>query len=214
MNIVAPSILSADFLNLQSDIEKFKDEQNLWFHLDIMDGHYVPNLTFGKTILNNIHKVTNHTLDAHLMVSNPEAYVEQLSDIGITNFTFHWETVTHHHSLINLIKSKYKSVGIALNPGTSVRSIPNHILKMIDLILVMSVNPGFGGQSFIEASNERVKYFDAKRSELNYNYKIQVDGGVNDKNAKSLREDGADILVAGSYIFKSNNYKEQIKNLR
>lgn len=214
MNVVAPSILSANFLNFQSDIEKFKNEKNLWFHLDIMDGHYVPNLTFGKTILKDLHKVTDHTLDAHLMVTNPEVYVEQLKDIGLHNFTFHWETVTHHHSLICDIKKNYKSVGIALNPGTPVEVIPESILKIVDLILVMSVNPGFGGQSFIESSIEKVKYFDKKRSNLNLDYKIQVDGGINDKNVKSLRSNGADIIVAGSYIFKSTNYSESIEKLR
>lgn len=214
MSIVAPSILSADFLNFQTDIEKFKNEENLWFHLDIMDGHYVPNLTFGKTILKDLHKITNHTLDAHLMVNNPQDYIEQLKDIGIHNFTFHWETVIHHHSVISDIKKNYKSVGIALNPGTPVEVIPEHILKTVDLILVMSVNPGFGGQSFIQASIDKIKYFSKKRSDLNLNFKIQVDGGVNDKNVKELRSSGADVIVAGSYIFNSNNYSESIKKLR
>jgi len=214
MSIVSPSILSADFLNLESEIEKFSDEKNLWFHLDIMDGHYVPNLTFGKTILKGIHKVTTHKLDAHLMVTNPEDYVEQLSDIGIHNFTFHWETVTHHHSLISSIKKSYDSVGISLNPATHCEIIPDDILKMIDVILVMSVNPGFGGQSFIESSIDKVKYFKSKRDELGLSFKIQVDGGVTDKNAKALRSVGADILVAGSYIFNSKSYKDSINNLR
>lgn len=214
MNIVSPSILSANFLELKSDLEKFNNEEDLWFHLDIMDGHYVPNLTFGKTILKDIHKITKHTLDAHLMVTNPEDYIDQLKDIGIHNFTFHWETVTHHHSLISEIKSNFRSVGISLNPGTSVSVIPDSILKMIDVILIMSVNPGFGGQKFIEGTFEKLKHFNKKRNELGLDFKIQVDGGVNDINAKDLRSNGADILVAGSFIFKSDNYSESIKKLR
>lgn len=214
MNIVSPSILSADFLNLKSEIQNFNEERDLWFHLDIMDGHYVPNLTFGKTILKNIHTITNHELDAHLMVSNPEDYIIQLSDIGITNFTFHWEAVTHHDSIISKIKAHYKSVGISLNPGTNVNVLSDHILKKIDLILIMSVNPGFGGQNFIESSLDRIRYFNTKRKELGLNFKIQVDGGVSNDNAKSLRNAGADILVAGSYIFKSKDYKEAVKSLR
>lgn len=214
MNIVSPSILSANFLELKNDLERFSNEDNLWFHLDIMDGHYVPNLTFGKTILKDIHTITDHKLDAHLMVSNPQDYINQLSDIGIHNFTFHWEAVTHHHSMIEQVKSKFQSVGVSLNPGTSASLIPDHLLKEIDVILVMSVNPGFGGQKFIEGTFDKVKYFHKKRKELDLNFKIQVDGGVNDKNAKVLRSYGADILVAGSYIFNSDNYSESINKLR
>lgn len=214
MNIVSPSILSADFLELKKELQKFSEEKDLWFHLDIMDGHYVPNLTFGKTILKDIHSITPHTLDVHLMVTNPEDYVEELSDIGIYNFTFHWETVTHHHSLIELIKSKYKSVGISLNPATEVNIVPDHILSMIDVVLIMSVNPGFGGQKFIEASVEKVKHFSQKRKELDLSFKIQVDGGVSDSNAKQLRQSGADILVAGSFIFNSKDYGQSINKLR
>jgi ribulose-phosphate 3-epimerase len=214
MSIVSPSILSADFLELKKDLQKFNSEENLWFHLDIMDGHYVPNLTFGKTILKDIHTITSHTLDAHLMVSNPKDYINQLCDIGIHNFTFHWEAVTHHHSIIQEVKSKFKSVGISLNPGTDVSIIPDHLLKMIDVVLVMSVNPGFGGQKFIEATYDKIKHFDKKRKTLGLDFKIQVDGGVNDKNAKELRSNGADILVAGSFIFNSTNYSESINKLR
>lgn len=214
MSIVSPSILSANFLELKTDLEKFSSEENLWFHLDIMDGHYVPNLTFGKTILKDIHTITEHTLDAHLMVKNPEDYIDQLSGIGIHNFTFHWEAVTHHHSMIEQVKTKFKSVGVSLNPGTDVSVIPDHLLRMIDVILVMSVNPGFGGQKFIEGTFDKIKYFDKKRKELGLDFKIQVDGGVNDKNAKELRSCGADVLVAGSFIFNSNNYSESIEKLR
>lgn len=213
---VSPSILSADFLNLQSDIETFNGLKDISFHLDIMDGHYVPNLTFGKTVIKNLSKITEHKLDAHLMVNNPEDYIDELSDIGIDNFTFHWEAVTHHDSVINQIKKIYQSVGISLNPGTPVESIPSHLLEKIDLILIMSVNPGFGGQSFIDYSFDKVKYFANLKNKLGINLEIQVDGGVTDKNAKELRAAGATNLVAGSYIFgaEKNEYKNRVESLR
>lgn len=216
MTTISPSILSADFLNFQTDIERFSNESNLWFHLDIMDGHYVPNLTFGKTILKNLHKITTHTLDAHFMVSNPEDYVKDYSDIGITNFSFHWEAVKHHDRMISFVKDHYKSVGIATNPGTNIQSIPEYLFKKIDLILVMSVNPGFGGQSFIESSLDKVKYLNDIKVKQNLDFIIQVDGGVNDKNAIQLTSAGANNLVAGSYIFNepNKNYSERIKTLR
>jgi len=216
MTTISPSILSCDFLNFETDIKRLDTASDLWLHLDIMDGHYVPNLTFGKTILKNLHKVTSHTLDAHFMVSNPEDYVKEYSDIGIHNFSFHWEAVTHHDRMISFVKDHYKSVGIALNPGTPVESIPTYLIEKIDLILIMSVNPGFGGQSFIESSIEKVKYFKKLKDSLNPNLVIQVDGGVKEKNAKELIEAGATNLVAGSYIFNepNKNYIQQIKSLR
>ena len=216
MTTISPSILSCDFLNFETDIKRLDTASDLWLHLDIMDGHYVPNLTFGKTILKNLHKVTSHTLDAHFMVSNPEDYVKEYSDIGIHNFSFHWEAVTHHDRMISFVKDHYKSVGIALNPGTPVESIPTYLIEKIDLILIMSVNPGFGGQSFIESSIEKVKYFKKLKDSLNPNLVIQVDGGVKEKNAKKLIEAGATNLVAGSYIFNepNKNYLQQIKSLR
>jgi ribulose-phosphate 3-epimerase len=216
MTTISPSILSCDFLNFETDIKRLDSASDLWLHLDIMDGHYVPNLTFGKTILKNLHKITNHTLDAHFMVSNPEDYVKEYSDIGIHNFSFHWESVTHHDRMISFVKDHYKSVGIALNPGTPVESIPNYLIEKIDLILIMSVNPGFGGQSFIESSIDKVKYFKKLKDTLNPNLVIQVDGGVKQVNAKTLIEAGATNLVAGSYVFNepNNNYLQQINSLR
>tara|TARA_B100001971_G_scaffold213155_1_gene245658 strand:- start:260083 stop:260730 length:648 start_codon:yes stop_codon:yes gene_type:complete len=214
--IVSPSILSADFLNLQSEIEAFNQLENISFHLDIMDGHYVPNLTFGKTVIKNLSKVTHHALDAHLMVRNPEAYIEDLSDIGLNNFTFHWEATTHHDSLIAELKKRYPSVGISLNPGTPESSIPSYLLEKIDLILIMSVNPGFGGQKFIDYSFEKIKYFTKLKQDLGLNFDIQVDGGVTDKNAKELRAAGATNLVAGSYIFGADKkeYSSRVESLR
>lgn len=216
MITVSPSILACDFLNLQAEIESFKNENDLWFHLDIMDGHYVPNLTFGKTVLQNLTKITNHKLDAHFMVSNPEDYVKEYSNMGLYNFSFHWEAVTHHDRMISFVKENYESVGIAINPGTNINMIPDYIFKKIDLILIMSVNPGFGGQKFIESSFEKLKYLAEIKDKYNLNFTIQVDGGVTDQNAKSLIEAGANNLVAGSFIFKETqeNYPKQIKKIR
>ncbi|MCT4642419.1 MAG: ribulose-phosphate 3-epimerase [Bacteriovoracaceae bacterium] len=214
MKIVSPSILSADFLNFQKEIESFKNEKNLWFHLDVMDGHYVPNLTFGKTILKDLHKITNHKLDAHFMVTNPEDYIEQFKDIGIYNFSFHWETCDDHLAMIKRIKEHYPSVGLVLHPSTDCKDIPLEVIKEVNLILVMSVNPGFGGQSFMTNSLDKIKYFDEIRKKENLNFVIQVDGGINEQTAKDVINAGVDNLVAGSFIFKSDNYSDAIKKLR
>lgn len=216
MTIIAPSLLSADFLNLKTDIERFKDLSNIWMHLDIMDGHFVPNLTFGPTVLKNLSKVTKHKLDAHLMVTNPQDYITELKNINIHNFTFHWESVKHHDRLITELKKNFNSVGISLNPSTPIGLIPNYILEKIDLILIMTVNPGFGGQSFISGCIDKVSKLNELRKEKNYNYQIQIDGGVNDTNAKELIKAGANNLVAGSYIFgePNNNYDIRIEALR
>ncbi len=216
MTIISPSLLSADFLNLQDEIECFKSAKDLWFHLDLMDGHYVPNLTFGKTVLKNISKITEHKLDAHLMVSNPEAYIDSMSDIGIHNFTFHWEATNHQDCLIREIKKKYPSVGISLNPATAIESIPEYIFSEIDLLLIMSVNPGFGGQSFIEGVVDKIKKADQFKKKNNLNFHIQVDGGVNNQNAPSLIKAGATMLVAGSYIFgtEQSDYLNRVESLR
>ena len=214
MITISPSILAANFLKLEQEIIPFKECSDLWFHIDIMDGHYVPNLTFGKVVLENIKNITSHKLDAHFMVSNPEDYIDTYKDIGLHNFSFHWEAVTHHDSLISRIKDVYPSVGIALNPGTSADVIPDYLLEKIDLILIMSVNPGFGGQSFIKSSIDKIKYFQDKKIQNNYNYSIQVDGGVTDKNSNKLIKAGATNLVAGSYIYKSNDYLSAVESLR
>lgn len=215
MTIIAPSILSADFLNLKDEIKAFDGIPNLWLHLDMMDGHFVPNLTFGATVLKGLKNITKQKLDAHFMVTNPEDYISQFLDIGIHNFTFHWEATTHHDRLISEIKKNYPSVGISLNPSTNINVIPEYLLSKVDLILLMSVNPGFGGQSFIEGTFDKVRVLAQIRSKLNLDFKIQIDGGVSDQNAKDLINAGADSLVAGSFIFKAGkeNYKSQINKL-
>lgn len=216
MTIISPSILSADFMNLGRDLEKFKKESDIWIHLDVMDGHYVPNLTFGAPVLRNIKSYTSHPLDAHLMVENPQDYIEPLKKIGVHNFTFHWEVVTHHDSFISDLKKSFKSVGVSINPGTNIKNIPEYIFEKIDLVLVMSVNPGFGGQSFIESSIDKIEYLHNLKTEKGLNLEIQVDGGVSNKNAKKLVDAGATNLVAGSFIFseESGDYSKRINQLR
>jgi len=219
MTIVSPSILAADFLNLASELDSIKVAPNLWLHLDIMDGHFVPNLSFGMPI---IKKVSEHLsnakdikLDAHLMVSNPKFYIEELKHYNIHNFTFHLEAADESTlELINLAKEKYPSVGISIKPGTSINDLFDGILEKIDMVLIMSVEPGFGGQKFNEQSLQRIKDLSLKKKQ--FNFSIQVDGGISDKNAKSIIEAGADNLVAGSYIFKkeADQYLKTIESLR
>lgn len=214
--IISPSILSADFNELAKEVTPFNTESNIWLHLDIMDGHFVPNLTFGATVIKNLSKVANHPLDAHLMVKNPEDYIESLAKIGVHNYTFHWEAVTHHDRLVAEAKKHFKSVGISLNPSTDVTVIPKYLLTKLDLVLLMSVNPGFGGQSFIDGVKDKIKTLDSYRKKHNLNFQIQVDGGVTDQNAKELIDLGANNLVAGSFIFKESqdNYIGQVNKLR
>lgn len=214
--IIAPSILAADFLNLEDELKSFSSVNNLWFHLDIMDGHFVPNLTFGTPIVEKINKVTDKPLDAHFMVTNPELYIDLFKNLKIHNFTYHWELDINHIELIKKIKEKYPSVGISINPETKVESLPAQILENIDLILVMTVRPGFGGQSFILDCQEKVNVLNNLRKKNNYTFQIQVDGGINNSNAQKLISYGADNLVAGSFIFKNDpsKYAEAVESLR
>lgn len=216
MTIISPSILAADFLNLKDEISRLDSCENLWIHLDIMDGHFVPNLTFGAPVINKIKNITKHKLDAHLMVTNPEEHIEALKSCGLHNFTFHWEAVIHHDRFITHLKSHFPSVGISLNPSTEIKLIPEYIFEKVNLVLIMSVNPGFGGQSFIESSKDKIKYLQNLKTSKNLNFEIQVDGGVTDLNSKELIKCGATNLVAGSFIFgdKDKKYVERINLLR
>lgn len=216
MTTISPSLLSSDFLELKTEITRLNESRDIWIHLDIMDSHFVPNLTFGQVVLKNLKNITSHKLDAHFMVTDPDFFIENFKDVGLHNFTFHWEAVIHHDRFIQKAKEFYPSVGISLNPGTPVCSIPDYILKKIDLILVMSVNPGFGGQSFIEPMIDKVKELAAIKKRLAAHFEIQVDGGVSDKNAKDLILAGATNLVAGSYIFShpQKDYNNRIESLR
>jgi len=214
--IISPSLLSANFLDLRSELERLNACENIWLHLDIMDSHFVPNLTFGEPVLNKVKTVFKQKLDAHFMVTNPDFFVDNFKDCGIHNFTFHWEAASHHDRLIQKIKSFYPSVGISLNPGTSLSSIPKYILSRVDLVLLMSVNPGFGGQKFIPEIVDKVIELDSIRHENNFNFQIQVDGGLTDQNAGYLIQAGANNLVAGSYVFSAPelDYNSRINKLR
>lgn len=214
--IISPSILSADFLNLQQDLNCFEGVNDLWLHLDVMDGHFVPNLTFGAPLIREIAKVSSVPLDAHFMVTNPEFHLDELSECKLENFTFHFEASQDPLSLIKKAKNFFPSVGVSIKPGTPASQLSDEILKACDLVLVMSVEPGFGGQGFIESSYEKIAALKARQRD-GVQFQIQVDGGVNDKNAPLLFRSGADNLVAGSFIFKAEGregYLEKIKLLR
>jgi ribulose-phosphate 3-epimerase len=215
MTIIAPSILACDFLNIENELNALAGIDNLWLHLDIMDGHFVPNLTFGHPIIELIAKKTKIKLDAHFMVTNPDFYGETLKNVGLHNFTFHYEAVLNPISLINNLKANYRSVGISIRPNTPVHKLTDDVLKLVDLVLVMSVEPGFGGQSFMPIAYEKIAELKRRKEKLNAHFQIQVDGGVSNKNAKELIAAGADNLVAGSYIFKvpAENYPAQIATL-
>lgn len=216
MTIISPSLLACDFLNIESEISAFAGLKDMWFHLDVMDGHFVPNLTFGHPIIALITKKSPHKCDAHFMVSNPEFYAETLKNSGLHNFTFHIEATDDSLGLIKKLKSTFPSVGISIKPNTLVSSLTDEILMAIDLVLVMSVEPGFGGQSFMPSAFDKIKELKAKRETLKANFQIQVDGGVTDINSKALIAAGADNLVAGSYIFRAakDNYAAKIESLR
>jgi len=216
LNLVSPSILSCDFLNIETELSYFSGSKNLWIHLDIMDGHFVPNLTFGIPIIEQISKKTSLPLDAHLMVSNPEFHIQQMKGFGLENITFHLEAVADAKGLLNTAKKHYKSVGVSIKPGTEISTIDLEVLKVCDLILVMSVEPGFGGQSFIEDSYKKISELVELKEKHNLSFQIQVDGGVSNINSKQLRKAGAENLVAGSYIFKKNpsEYGALVESLR
>lgn len=216
MTIISPSLLACDFLNIEPELNSFKELKDIWFHLDIMDGHFVPNLTFGHPIIELITKKTTHKCDAHFMVTNPEFHAETLKNFGLYNFTFHLEATLDSITFIKVLKKDYPSVGISIKPGTPTHKLSDEILKAVDLVLVMSVEPGFGGQSFMPSAYDKIRELKSRRESLRAHFQIQIDGGVSDKNAKQLIEAGADNLVAGSYIFKNSkeNYKNAVDSLR
>ena len=184
-----------------------------WFHLDIMDGVFVPNISYGMPIINKINEVATKTLDVHLMIVNPDRYIETFKNVGADILTVHYEACTHLHRTIQGIKSNGMKAGVALNPHTSAHLLED-VLNDLDLILVMSVNPGFGGQSFIENTYEKVKTLKMLREKSGSNFIIEIDGGVNNTNAPKLIEAGADALVAGSFVFKSDNPTKTIEDLK
>ena len=211
--IIAPSILAADFGNLQRDCEMVNNSKADWFHLDIMDGVFVPNISYGMPIINKINEVATKTLDVHLMIVDPDRYIEIFKNVGADILTVHYEVCTHLHRTIQSIKSNGMKAGVALNPHTSVHLLED-VLNDLDLILVMSVNPGFGGQSFIENTYEKVRTLKILREKSRSDFIIEIDGGVNATNAPKLIEAGADALVAGSFVFKSDNPTQTIEDLK
>lgn len=202
MAIIAPSLLSADFLHLGKDCEMLNKSSADWFHLDVMDGRFVPNISFGPMIVEFIRKSTTKYCDVHLMIEEPEKYAEAFKKAGADNLTVHFEACRHLHRNIQQIKSLGMQAGVAINPHTPVDFLKD-ILKDIDLVCLMSVNPGFGGQSFIPHTIYKIKQLKEMINEQLLNVKIEIDGGVTLENAKSILDAGADVLVAGNTVFKS-----------
>ena len=212
-HFVAPSLLAADFLNLNRDMKMLNDSQADWIHLDVMDGVFVPNISFGFPVINTLKNITDKPLDVHLMIVRPEKFVREVSEAGAFMMNVHYEACTHLHRVVQEINNTGMKAGVTLNPHSPV-SLLEDILPDLDMVLIMSVNPGFGGQKFIEHSVEKVSKLKEMISRRNLDTLIEVDGGVNLNTGKRLLEAGADILVAGNFVFSSKNPKETIRQLK
>jgi len=212
-HLIAPSVLAADFANIQRDFEMINNSEADWFHIDIMDGVFVPNISFGMPVMSAMKKHAQKPMDVHLMIVNPDQYISTFKKIGADILTVHYEVCSHLHRTIQAIRNEDMKAGVALNPHTPIHVLSD-IIKDIDLVCIMSVNPGFGGQSFIENTYDKVKELKSLIVKKGANTLIEIDGGVNSDNARALINAGADVLVAGSFVFKSENPTNTIKNLK
>ena len=212
MNIIAPSMLACDFGNLYSEIQMVNKSEANWFHIDVMDGVFVPNISFGTPIMKVLKKNAKKTLDVHLMIVNPDNYLESFAELGADILTVHYEACTHLHRTVQRVKDLKMKAGVAINPHTPISSLKS-IIKELDLVCIMSVNPGFGGQSFIEGTYAKVEELKSLIEKQNSKAIIEIDGGVNSENSKKLIDCGANALVAGSFVFKSKNPAETISDL-
>ncbi len=210
---IAPSVLAADFANLQSEIEMLNSSDADYVHLDIMDGVFVPNISFGIPVTEAIHRHAKKPMDVHLMIVNPDLYLEAFKNAGAFNITVHYETCHHLHRTVQAIKAMGINAGVAINPHTPIELL-SEVIQDIDLVCVMSVNPGFGGQKFIESTYEKVRKLKKLIAEKGTSADIEIDGGVNLHNAPLLIEAGADVLVAGNFVFSSADPKGVIKKLK
>ena len=212
MKKILPSILSADFANLERDIKELESIGIDMFHIDVMDGNFVPNISFGFPIIESIRPKIDKVFDCHLMIANPENYVEQFCKVGCDMVSFHIEATNHADRVIQVIKNKGKTAGIVLNPQTPIESI-KYLLPKLDYVLIMTVNPGFGGQKFIPEMLEKIEELAKLREEKNYNFLIEVDGGINIETSKSCRDKGADLLVCGSFLFGASDKEKTLGEL-
>ena len=211
--LIAPSVLAADFANLQRDIEMINNSEADWFHIDIMDGVFVPNISFGMPVLEAIARHAKKTIDVHLMIVDPDRYIKAFAALGANILTVHYEACTHLHRTLQAIKAEGMKAGVVLNPHTNIDLLED-IITDIDMVCIMSVNPGFGGQSFIENTYSKIEKLKTLINRKNAKTIIEVDGGVTDKNAVQLVKAGADVLVAGNFVFKAENPTQTIADLK